>query len=73
LTIEGESEKKSEVEDKNYYRNEVRYGNFHRSVALPASVEADKAEASYENGILKITVSKKEEVKVKKVEVKIKK
>lgn len=73
LTIEGESDKKSEVEDKNYYRKEVRYGQFHRSVALPASVDTDKADAIYENGILKIKIPKREEVKAKKVEVRMKK
>src|SRR3989338_8157745 len=37
LTIEGQMEKKSELEEKNYYRKEVRSGSFHRSVALPIS------------------------------------
>src|SRR3989338_11485194 len=35
LTIEGSSEKKSEVDEKNYYRKEIRSGSFHRAVALP--------------------------------------
>lgn len=58
LTIKGESEKKSEVEEKNYYRKEIRYGNFYRTVALPAHVDADKAKAVSENGMLKITIPK---------------
>jgi len=39
LTIEGATEHKTEVDEKNYYRKEVRSGAFHRSVALPASVD----------------------------------
>lgn len=71
LTIKGKSEKKSEVEEKNYYRKEVKYGSFYRTVALPAKVKGGKAEASYEDGVLKIEIPKTEESKVKKVKVKV--
>ena len=73
LTIQGKSEKKREVEDKNYYKKEVRYGSFHRSVALPANVKGDQAEAVYEDGILKITIPKEEKARPKTVKVEIKK
>lgn len=73
LTIEGKSEQKTEVDDKSYYRKEVRYGTFHRSVALPVSVNADKAMAEYENGLLKIIVPKEERAKAKEVKIDIKK
>jgi len=73
LTIEGSSEKKTEVEEKNYYRKEVRCGSFHRAVALPSSVKSEDAKAEYEKGILKITVPKEERVKPKKVKVEVKK
>ncbi len=72
LTLEGKSEKKSEVDEKNYYRKEVRYGSFHRSVALPVSVDGDKAKATYEKGVLKITIPKEERVKPKTVKVEVK-
>jgi len=72
LTIEGEIEKKSEAEDKNYYRKEVRYGSFHRSVALPTSVKNDLAKATYEDGILKISIPKEEKAKAKTINVEIK-
>jgi len=73
LTIEGSSEKKSEVDEKNYYRKEVRYGSFHRAVALPAAVKSDSAEANYEGGVLKVIVPKEEKAKPKKVKVNVKK
>ena len=58
LTIKGESEKKSEVDDKNYYRKEIRRGSFYRSVPLPAHVIGDKASAVAEDGVLKISIPK---------------
>lgn len=73
LTIEGSAEKKNEVDEKNYYRKEVRYGSFHRAVALPAAVRSDAAKAEYAGGVLKVTVPKEERVKPKKVKVQIKK
>ncbi|MFH1457501.1 MAG: Hsp20/alpha crystallin family protein [Patescibacteria group bacterium] len=72
LTVKGKSEQKTEVDEKNYYRKEVRYGAFHRTVALPASINNDKISAIFENGVLKITLPKEERVKPKKIDVKIK-
>lgn len=70
LTIEGSVEKKSEVDEKNYYRKEVSKGSFHRTVGLPASVDSDAASADYKDGVLKITVPKAERAKPKTIEVK---
>ncbi len=70
LTIKGTMERKTEVEDKNYYRKEMRSGSIFRQVALPARVEEGKAEASCDNGILKILMPKVEPKKPIKVEVK---
>ncbi len=67
LKISGTSEHTSEVDDKNYFRREIRNGAFYRSVALPKSVISDKASASYKDGILKITVPKAEEAKPRKI------
>ena len=69
LTIEGSSEKKSELDEKNYYRREVRSGSFHRSVALPASVKGEGASAEYKNGVLKITIPKEERAKPKQIRI----
>ena len=70
LKISGESSHKSEVDDQNYYRKEVRYGSFYRAVSLPKAVVGDKAEAHYKDGILKISVPKADEAKPKKITVK---
>lgn len=70
LSIKGTSERKTEVDDKNYYRKEVRHGTIYRQVALPAAVSESKTEASYENGILKIHMPKAGAKKAIKVEVK---
>ena len=67
LTIKGEAKKESEVEEKNYYRKEVRSGSFFRSVALPSHVLADDAKAEYANGVLKISIPKSPEVKPKTI------
>jgi len=72
LILKGKSEKKSELEEKNYYRKEIRYGSFYRAIGLPTKVISDKAEATYEDGILKITIPKAPETKEKKVKIKIK-
>lgn len=73
LTIKGESEKKSEVEDKNYYRKEIRRGSFFRAIPFPTKVNGDKASAVNEEGILKITVPKATEVKPKTIKISTKK
>lgn len=72
LMIEGASEHQSEVDEKNYYRKEIRSGSFHRQVALPTSVNGDKARATYEKGILKIVIPKEERAKPKTVKVEVK-
>ena len=72
LTIHGKEEKTSEVDEQNYTRREWVSQSFYRSVALPVSVKSDSADAEYENGILKITIPKREDAKAKKVSVKIK-
>lgn len=71
LTIKGETKKESEVDDKNYYRKEVRSGSFFRSVALPSRVVSDKAEAESAEGMLKITIPKAEEAKPKTIKIKV--
>ena len=71
LTLRGESKKESEVDEKNYYRQEIRSGSFYRSVALPAHVIADKAKAESKEGMLKITIPKAGETRGKTIKVKV--
>jgi HSP20 family protein len=73
LTIKGESEKKSEIDEKNYYRKEIRRGAFYRSIPLPTKVNGDAASAVNEEGVLKITVPKATEVKPKTIKIQNKK
>lgn len=72
LTIKGEMQKESEVEEKDYYRKEIRNGSFYRSVSLPAHVVAEQAEAASKDGMLKITIPKAPEAKPKTIKVKAK-
>lgn len=58
LTISGQSSKKSEVEEKNYYRSEVKSGSFYRSIALPAEVAEKETKATFTDGMLKIILPK---------------
>lgn len=71
LTLQGESKKEHEIEEKNYYRKEVRSGAFFRQLSLPAPVEEDKVSANFQDGILKITCPKAQPSHPKKVEVKV--
>ena len=73
LSIKGESEKKSEVDDKNYYRKEIRRGSFYRSIPLPTKVDGAKATAVNEDGLLKITIPKSPELKPRTIKIQHKK
>jgi HSP20 family protein len=70
LTIKGE--KKHEKEDKNetYHSVERVYGTFCRTMRLPSEVEADKVDAAYKDGVLKITLPKSGAAKARKIEIK---
>ena len=73
LMIKGEKKTETEVKEENYYRCERAYGSFYRSVPLPSTVDADKIEANFEDGVLEVTLPKSAEVKPKKVAVSAKK
>lgn len=70
ITISGERTEEKEVKEKDYQRSERSYGRFMRQLALPAGVDREKAEASFKDGVLEITLPLKEEAKQKKIEVK---
>jgi HSP20 family protein len=69
LTIKGEIRKEDDFEDERYHLRERRYGSFSRSISLPYTVKADKIEASYEAGILKLNLPKSEEARPKRIKV----
>jgi len=72
LTIKGEKQEEKEEKEKDYYLQERHYGSFERSFELPESVDPDKIEASFKNGVLTVTLPKKAEAQkpAKKIEVK---
>ena len=67
LTVKGETKEEEKKEDKNYHRQEFRYGAFMRSITLPAPVQAEKATAQLKDGVLEITMPKSAEAKVKQI------
>lgn len=71
LCLKGESERQSEIDEKNYYRKEIRRGSFYRSIPLPAKVDGDKATAITEDGLLKITIPKAAEAQPKNIKIQI--
>jgi len=60
LCISSEKEEESKEEKKNYTRREYSYNSFSRSFTLPDNSSPDKIDAKYENGVLNITLPKKE-------------
>ena len=72
LTIKGEKKGEKVTEKAKVYRKETWEGSFQRTVALPASVDADKVDASYRNGVLTIELPKSEEARTRKIELKSK-
>ncbi len=71
LTITAEKSSEDEDKDKNYIRQERSYGKYQRSFYL-GDVDKDKIDATFDKGILKITMPKKEEVKSSKQTIEIK-
>jgi HSP20 family protein len=69
LTVRGEARKEAEEKKKNFYRQEIHYGAFQRTVGLPAEVDAARATAELRNGVLKITVPKSRQPKAHQVKV----
>jgi HSP20 family protein len=69
LTIKAEK-KEAVVEDAACYTRERQYGQYLRSVTLPFPVKEDEISATFENGVLELRLSKAEESKTKKIEIK---
>ena len=63
LTISSEKEESKQEKDEKYTRKEYSYSSFSRSFSLPEEVNQEKIEATYEDGVLKVMLPKKEEAK----------
>ncbi len=70
VTIKGESRKETRKEDADYYRCEISRGSVLRTVDLPCDIDADKAEATFKNGILELTLPKIKEAHRRKLHIK---
>jgi HSP20 family protein len=72
LTIKGSTESKEEEKKKDYWRKEIRRGEFERIVRIPVEIDEDKVEANYEKGVLKVIMPKKSPSRSEEKKIKIK-
>ena len=70
LKIEAKKEEKKQEKEKGYFRKEISTGYYKRIIALPDEVAKEKVEATYNDGILKITMPKITKKKVTKIKIK---
>ena len=69
LTLSGERRLEKEVKEESYHRVERSYGVFHRSFALPQTIDRDRIKAAYKDGVLRVSLPKKEETKPKQIKI----
>ena len=69
VTISGRTAEERKAEEGSYVLQEIRRGSFSRSVALPNGLEPDKANATFENGILRLEIPKAEQVKPRQIRI----
>lgn len=69
LTLKGERKFEKETKEENYHRIERSYGSFYRAFTLPHSVDAEKVQAEHENGVLRISMPKRQELKPRTVRI----
>lgn len=71
LTLKGQmTSEQEQKEEGQYHLRERHMSSFQRSISLPTSVDADKAEANFENGVLTLTLPKREEARARRISVK---
>ena len=70
LEISAERKKEAEEKKEGYIRRERTYTSYYRAIPLPAEVDADMADATFENGVLEITMPKVKAIEKKKIEIK---
>ena len=71
LTVKGERNFEKEEKEENFHRIERRYGTFYRAFTLPSTVDTEHVQANYQNGILKVELSKKPEAQPKQIKVNV--
>ncbi len=72
LTLSGERKFEKEEKGENYHRVERSYGAFTRTFSLPSTVAVDEVNADFRDGVLRVTLPKREEVKARQIEVSVK-
>jgi HSP20 family protein len=70
LTVKGEKKQEKEESSEGFHRIERRYGSFNRSFRIPGKIAAEKIDASYKDGVLKVVLPKAEGTETKKIEIK---
>lgn len=70
ITLSGDRKFEKKTEGDNYHRVERSYGSFTRAFTLPQTVNPNGAQAEFNNGVLRVTLPKREETKAKKIEIK---
>ncbi len=73
LYLKGERKVENEEKEENYYRMERSHGSFARTFALPASVDSEKVSAEFKDGVLTMTLPKREEAKPKTIKINVSK
>ena len=69
LTVCGEKKAEKEEKRKNYHYVERQFGSFHRTIQLPSTVDPNRVNAAYKNGVLTITIAKRAEAKPRRIKV----
>ncbi len=71
LTIKGEKKDAREEKEGRYYRRETWSGSFQRTITLPETVDPNRIDAEMKNGVLTLTLPKREEVKPRQIDIKV--
>lgn len=69
VSISGETQEEEKEERKNYYQRQLRYGSFSETIMLPTDVQSEKADATYRNGVIKVTLPKSEDKRGKQIKI----
>jgi HSP20 family protein len=71
LTIRGERKREQETAKENYHRVERLYGSFTRSFSLPSTVNTEKVNAEFKDGVLKVTLPAREEARPRQIQIQV--